>query len=85
VTSVSALRQFGQIAAAPAPSALDRRVPQCGQNAASSKRRAKQTGQLTVVSLASQYGQRPASAPTAAPQFGQWSDAASMVRRICEG
>jgi hypothetical protein len=68
----------GHFAAAPAPSVLDRRAPQRGQKAASSKIRPKQAGQLTVASRAWQYGHRPAPSPTAAPQFGQWSDDASM-------
>jgi hypothetical protein len=41
--------------------------------------RAKHFGQLTVASVAWQYGQDPPPGEAGAPQFGQWSADASVM------
>ena len=71
--------QPGQPPAAVSCAARSRRAPHFGQNCAPSKICAKQDEQLTVASVARQYGHRCASGSTAAPQFGQCKDVASVM------
>src|SRR5205085_6040414 len=71
----------GQRACTAVPSALDRRVPQDGQNAAPSNRAPKQAGQLIRASTDWQYRHRELSVSAEAPQLGQCSDSASIGRQ----
>jgi hypothetical protein len=71
--------QPGQGVAASSSVTRARFAPHFSQKAAPANINAKQEGQLTAASRARQYGQRPDSDCTAAPQFGQWSEEASAM------